>query len=108
MQQSTAQQLSQQQASQGAEEGGQQQPGALSPEAAAEAADCLVQMLAFDPNNHTTAAALLALHGQQPLPAALLVEGCCYYLEGQPPSWLPPLLEVRGAEGLGWEKLSRI
>ena len=95
-QHSTAQQLSQQQASQGLEEGGQQQPGPLSPEAAIEAAGCLVHLLAADPSSHTAAAALLALHAQHPLPPALLIEGCCYYLEGQPPSWLPPLLELRG------------
>ncbi len=96
VQHSTAQQLSQQQASQGVEDGGQQQPLPLSAEAAVEAGGCLVQLLSADPGSHTAAAALLALHAQQPLPAALLAEGCCYYLEGQPPSWLPPLLELRG------------
>lgn len=102
-QRSTAQQLSQQ-ASQGLDDGGQQQPAPLSPETAAEVASCLVQLLAADPSSHTAAAGLLALHGQQPIPSALLVEGCCYYVEGQPPSWLPPLLELRGAGGRGWAR----
>lgn len=65
-------------------------------EAAAEAVDCCCQLLAADPFCHTAAAALLALHSQHPLPPALLVSGCCTYLEAQPPSWLPPLLELRG------------
>lgn len=64
-------------------------------EAAAEAVDCCCQLLAADPFCHTAAAALLALHSQHPLPPALLVSGCCTYLEAQPPSWLPPLLELR-------------
>ena len=68
-----------------------------------EAAGCLIQLIASDPRSHTATAALLMLHGQQALPAALLVEGCCHYLEGQPPTWLPPLLELHGgAEGQGW------
>ncbi|KAL4425787.1 hypothetical protein ABPG75_009803 [Micractinium tetrahymenae] len=78
--------------------GDEEEPAAALPspaEAAAEAADCCCQLLAADPFCHTAAAALLALHDRHPLPPALLVSSCCTYLEAQPPSWLPPLLELR-------------
>ena len=96
---------SQSQSQQSAMELEQQQSAAaaaaLSPEAAAEAADCCCQMLAGDPSCHAAVVALLGLQDRHPLPPAVLAAGCCYYLEAQPPSWLPPLLELRGATGCG-------
>ncbi|KAL4445814.1 hypothetical protein ABPG77_009013 [Micractinium sp. CCAP 211/92] len=78
--------------------GGEEEASMVPPrpaEAAAAAADCCCQLLTADPFCHTAAAALLALNEQHPLPPALLVSGCCAYLEAQPPAWLPPLLELR-------------
>ncbi|KAL4859864.1 LAG1 longevity assurance 1 [Chlorella vulgaris] len=65
-----------------------------SPLRAAEAADSLCQLLAAEPSVHLTAAALLSLHKLRPLTAEQLVAGCCLYLDNQPPSWLPSLLEL--------------
>lgn len=99
LQQSQSQQYEQEQEQeQRQEQQREQQPvgAGLSPAAAAEAADCCCQLLAVDPSCHAAAATLLQLHAQQTLPVSVLTAGCCFYLEGQPPTWLPPLLELRG------------
>lgn len=101
VQRSQALQLSQQMEL-GAEEEQRAQHGtaAMSPADAVEAAQCCTELLAADPSYHAAVVALLSLHDHQPLPGAVLVAGYCYYVEGQPPSWEPPLLELRAWQHL--------
>lgn len=84
------------------EQQGQQTAAALTREVASEAADCCCQLLAANPSCHGAALTLLALHEQQPLPLAQVAGGCSSYLDAQPPSWLPPLVELRGAVHCSW------
>ena len=77
-----------------------QQQTMTAEELAAEAGECCCQLLEADPcssSGHAAVAALLSLQDRPAaLPPAVLVGGCCLYLESQPPSWQPPPLELRG------------